>query len=186
MTAGKSISILAAALILASPMLASAQEHECTAKKAPARMALDNDVKVEVQKLELEYKLATIDLHSKKMELEKKMMAELMKEDPGRKEMEGIFDDMMKVKKDMHEKKIEHLLAVKEIMPPEHWKAYLMKRHHDSKQGCGHGRDCCAMKKGCSKIGKGAAAPCGVKKSAGCEKDHEGCESATPCVKIGK
>ncbi len=181
--------MMAAVLLAALPALATAEEHGCSAKKAVG-MKMDPKVKSEIQKLELKHKLATIDLRVKQGELEKKMMSELLKEKPSKKKIDSIFSDMMEIKEKLHKIKIEHLLAVKELLPPEQWKGYLVKQHMKGR-GCGH-ENCCGKEGGMKAEGCDShmkAEGCGAhmnKGSAGCGKGHEGCEGEASCVKIRK
>lgn len=188
--------VAAVVFVLTAASVATAQK---ACEKAGETMVspLDPEVKTAVKKLELQYKLDTVDLKTEQAKLHERMKEELMKDEPSSKAIDKIYQEMEGVRSKMHKATVAHLLAVKKVLPEDHWAAYL-KKHHGA-GGCGMGGGCMhdGMKKGCCVHGaacaKGGccmhgAAGCAPKapakmKAAGCA-DAAGC--ATPCVKIKK
>jgi hypothetical protein len=181
--------------VMAAASVATAQK-KCEGPGEMKVLTLEPGVKTAVQKLELQFRLDTIDLKAEQMKLHDKMTEELMKDDPSVKTLDGIFEQMSAVHAKMHKVTVAHLLAVKKVLPKDHWAAYLEKHHG----GCAMGGGCmnAGMEKGCCQHGPGCTKGgccthggdgCTLKapaKAPGCE-GHAGAEGcAVPCVKVKK
>ncbi|MDD3643703.1 MAG: periplasmic heavy metal sensor [Candidatus Krumholzibacteria bacterium] len=189
--------LTAVALVLTAASIATAQK-KCEGAGETVMSPLDPEVKTAVQKLALQYKLDTVDLKAAQMKLHEKMAEELMKDDPSAKALDDIYKEMSALRAKMHAATVAHLLAVKKVLPRDHWAAYL-KKHHEA-GGCGMGGGCMheGMKKGCCEHGaactKGGCcahgadgcAPKAPAGSAGCGSSAGVAGCATPCVRIGK
>jgi hypothetical protein len=171
-------SLIAVLLLVAAVTAISAQEKEVPA--AEPCEAIDSETKVKVQKLRLEYELSMVDLKAEKGKLHEEMMAELLKEESSTKTIEKLGKSMNAVQYKMHKAKIDYILNVKKVLPADHWKAFLNKKHAE---GMGHGgyphgtaaKKCCPM--------MGAA---GHKCTTACTHSAPRTGCKTPCVKVKK
>lgn len=184
--------IVAVVFAMTAASIATAQKT-CESAGEMTVSPLDPEVKTAVQKLSLQYRLDTIDLKAEQMKLHEQMAGELMKDEPSAKALDKIHQDMTAVHAKMYKVTVAHLLAVKKVLPKDHWAAYLKKHHaagcggmgggcaeHGMKGCCEHG-PACAKGGCCTHGGNGctmkAPAKSGCSEAAGC---------AVPCVKIKK
>lgn len=187
--------LLAIVFVLTAVTFANAQK-KCEGAGEMMVSPLDPEVKTAVQKLDLQYKLDSIDLKAEQMKLHDQMSEELMKDEPSAKALDKIYQDMSAVRAKMHKVTVAHLLAVKKVLPKDHWTAYL-KKHHDGgccamgggcmkggmmKGCCTHGASC--AKGCCTHGGDGCAMKASAKAGCAGAKGAAGC--ATPCVKVKK
>lgn len=191
----KFAALLAVVLLVVSFASISAQEKEV--KKAPCSStckstAIDSETKVKFQKLKLQYELDTVDLNAEKKALHKSMMTELLNEETSKKSLDKIVKSINTNQSKMLSAKMSYLLKVKEILPADHYKKFLMKGHgHGCEPGCK--KSCCTSKSAhkCGSSCSHGASKCSKAGTAGhtctdaCKTASAGCE--TPCnVKVKK
>ena len=169
----KFASLIAVLLLVAAVTAISAQEKEIPAAE-PCK-AIDSETKVKVQKLKLQYELSMVDLKAEKTKIHEEMMAELLKEESSAKTIEKLGKSMNGVQYKMHKAKIDYILKVKKVLPADHWKAFLYKKHA---AGTGHGT---AAKGCCPKAGTA-----GHKCTTACTHSAPRTGCMTPCVKVKK
>jgi hypothetical protein len=188
--------LVAVLFVMAAASVATAQK-KCEGTGEMTVAPLEPEVKTAVQKLALQYKLDTIDLKAEQMKLHEAMAGELMKDEPSAKALDKIYQDMSAVRAKMHTITIAHLLAVKKVLPKEHWSAYL-KKHQGA--GCCHMDGGCTMDgahKGCCEHGAACTkGGCCMHGGEGCTMKapaKSGCAGAAgaagcsiPCVKVKK
>jgi hypothetical protein len=155
-------------LVLAMPALVYSQEEAKPVCKKSAQ--LDKDVMIKLEKLNLQHKLDVFDLKAEKGKIHEAMMAELMKDEPSRKEIDKLFKSMNGVNSKLHKIKVDYLLKVKGILPADHWKLFLSKHHGSgcSCSGCESGCHCKGM------TGKGGS--CMEKCGSGMKIKMKGCK----------
>ena len=184
----KFAALLAVVLLVVSFASISAQETEV--KKAHCMStAIDSETKVKFQKLKLQYELDMVDLKAEKETLHKSLMTELLKEDTSKKSIDKIAKSINANQGKMLSAKMSYLLKVKDVLPADHYKKFMMKGH-----GCAPGckKSCCATKtsgckSSCSSKGASKCSMAGAKGhtcTAACASASKGC--ATPCVKVKK
>jgi len=124
-----------------------------------------------------------VDLKAEKEALHKEFMTELIKEDASKKNIDKIAKSMNSNQGKMLKAKTAYLLKVKDVLPADHYKKFLMKGY-----GCGSGckKSCCAPKAhGC----KSSCSSHGASKCSSAGAKGHTCTSAckTPCtVKVKK
>ena len=206
----KSRLLLVALFITAMlPLSLGAQEKEVEVEKYEvsckgglhAMKALDPEVKLQLEKLRVELRLANVDLMKKKAELHDKMMEEFSKDDPSRKAIDKLSSQILDVSAKMMSNRHDHMLKARKIAGAEHIIKFMgcMGGHGDCDCGMGHKSGCGAGRmtghRGCGDRMKGAKAMgrrggCGsgdgrhmMKKGAGCGigGDHE---CAEKCAEI--
>jgi len=167
----KKFAVLLAVLLMAvSSMVLSAQEKAAPETHCKSMAPLDQETRVKLEKLKLQYKLAMVDLDAEKETIQKGMMEELLKAESSPKALEKLGKSMNALQYKMHQAKMDYLLGAKAVLPAEHWEGFLMKQHA---AGSACRKACCAM---------GA----GYEKSAGCARSAGCSMSAGKCAMAGK
>ena len=181
----KFAALLAVVILVVSFVSISAQE------KAPcSSTAVDSETKVKFQKLKLQYELDMVDINAEKDALHKSLMTELLSEETSKKNLDKIAKSINTNQGKMVKAKMSYLLKVKDVLPADHYKKFLMKGH-----GCAPGckKPCCADKSShkCGSSCSHGASKCSKAGTAGhtctsaCTSASAGCE--TPCeVKVSK
>jgi hypothetical protein len=181
----KFAALLAVVLLVVSFVSISAQE------KAPcSSTAVDSETKVKFQKLKLQYELDMVDLNAEKDGLHKSLMTELLSEETSKKNIDKIAKSINTNQGKMLKAKMSYLLKVKDVLPADHYKKFLMKGH-----GCAPGckKPCCSTKasgckSSCSSHGASKCSKAGTDGhtwTSACTSASAGCE--TPCdVKVSK
>ena len=183
----KFAALLAVVILVVSFVSISAQE------KAPcSSTAVDSETKVKFQKLKLQYELDMVDINAEKDALHKSLMTELLSEETSKKNLDKIAKSINTNQGKMLKAKMSYLLKVKDVLPADHYKKFLMKGH-----GCAPGckKPCCSTK------ASGCKSSCSSKGASKCSKagteGHtctDACKTAsasehceTPCnVKVTK
>jgi hypothetical protein len=176
----KFAALLAVVLLVVSFVSISAQE----------KAAVDSETKVKFQKLKLQYELDMVDLNAEKDGLHKSMMTELLSEETSKKNIDKIAKSINTNQGKMLKAKMSYLLKVKDVLPADHYKKFLMKGH-----GCAPGckKPCCSTKasgckSSCSSHGASKCSKAGTDGhtcTSACTSASAGCE--TPCkVKVSK
>jgi hypothetical protein len=182
-------------LVIAMPAVVLSQDEVKTKPMCKKTVQIDKAVKLKLEKLNLQHKLDNFDLNAKQEKIKEEMMAELMKEEPSRKAIDKLYDDLAAVKGKLYKNKIDHLLEVKKLLPADHWELYLQK-HHGSKCSCGesgrcshcgqkHGSSCCSGHGSCSHMGCGQMEKghkCGSMK--GCGQGGRMMKTGTSCKDV--
>ena len=200
----KSLLVIVALIIaVVLPMSIAAQEKdvevkveviECdhgSGKSAQAKCDLDPEVALNIQKLNLELKIKNLELEKKVSEIHKEIYGAYLEEKPDVKKIKKLTKEMLAVKGDLMENQHDHFLAVRKLVPIDHFKMFMAHHGHGAKMGSGmhgkmgHGRsDCCSHGKmdGCRSIKSGKG--CGTRSStaSGCSH-HKG---AGKCVGKGE
>jgi hypothetical protein len=183
----KRFAALLAVLFLAlSFTVISAQEKAVPENHCKSMAPLDQETRVKLEKLKLQYKLTMVDLDAEKETIHKSMMEELLKEETSTKAVEKLGKSMNDIQYKMHQAKVDYLLKVKAVLPAEHWKGFLMKQHAEG-MGCAMGKGS-AKGMGCEK----SAGKCGMEGKDG-HKCTEACKTSdaddhckVPCKKMKK
>ena len=186
----KKFAVLFAVVLLAVSFVSISAQEKAPSSSACKSTAIDSETKVKFQKLKLQYELDMVDLNAEKETLHKEMMTELLSEETSKKSIDKITKSINTNQGKMLKAKTSYLLKVKDILPADHYKKFLMKGH-----GCAPGckKPCCAKKtsgcksscssKGASKCSK--AGTDGHTCTSVCKTASAGC--ATPCsVKVSK
>ncbi len=118
------IVVAALAFLLLIPQLSLARGY----RRPAGEGCLEFEDRVELKKLRLEHQLASVDLKAELEQLREKMHEELSKDDPSRRALEKIADEMHALKKMMMKKRIDHLLDVRKVLSAEEWKEFM--KHH--------------------------------------------------------
>lgn len=186
----KKFAMLFAVVLLVVSFVSISAQEKAPCSSTCKSTAVDSETKVKFQKLKLQYELDTVDLNAEKKTLHKSLMTELLNEETSKKSLDKIVKSINTNQSKMINAKMSYLLKVKDVLPADHFKKFLMKGH-----GCAPGckKPCCATKStGCksSCSSKGAskcssAGTAGHTCSSSCTTASAGCE--TPCsVKVKK
>ncbi len=172
-------SLIAVLLLVAAVTAISAQEKE--APGAEPCTAIDSETRVKVQKLKLQYELSMVDLKVEKNKIHEEMMTELLKEESSTKTIEKLGKSMNGVQYKMHKAKIDYMLKVKKVLPADHWKVFLHKRHA---AGAGHGKSSPhgTSAKGCCPTAGTRGHTC----TSACTHSSLRAGCKTPCVRVRK
>ncbi|MBN1164134.1 MAG: hypothetical protein JXB45_06125 [Candidatus Krumholzibacteriota bacterium] len=169
-------------VVLLVPVLLSAQGERKNLGLQPGVCAekakIDPDTKVKLEKLMLEFKLKNVDLVASRKKIKQALKEEMLKEKASRQEVDKLSKKLMAVESTLHENHVDYAFAVREILNPEQFKAYMARHGGEARCGCGScGGDggCCAGSEGCrSGGGRGMHKMQGM--GRGCGMDAGGCK----------
>ena len=117
-----------------------------------------------------------VDLNAEKGKLHDTLMAELMKEDASSKSIDKIAKSINTNRGKALSLKMDYLLKVKKVLPPDHFKAFITKGHKGQSCAPGCKKPCCATKStGC----KGAS-KCPMAGTEG-HKCTDACKTGSHC-----
>lgn len=146
------ITVVVLALMLSGAVMA--QRADRPARRRMRDLELDEVQLERLETLRMEHRLAMVDLRAEQRKLRLTMQKELRADDPDRTELEGIAGKIAGVREKIEKRRLEHLLAVREIVNKDQWKQFL--RRHNDRRGVGEmGTFHPRMRGGCGRLGRG-------------------------------
>jgi len=171
----KKFAVLFAVVLLAVSFVSISAQEKAPCASACKSTAIDSETKVKFQKLKLQYELDMVDLNAEKETLHKAMMTELLNEETSKKSIDKIAKSINTNQGKMIKAKMSYLLKVKDVLPADHYKKFLMKSSCHGMKGHGHN----GCEPGCKK-------PCCASKASGCKSKSAGCsKGASKCSSAG-
>jgi hypothetical protein len=193
----KRFALLIIAVMLAVTFNAASAEEKAAPEASKCKKSstcLDSATKVEFEKLKLKYELSVVDLNAEKKQIQEALMKELASEEMSKKSIDKLVKSMNANHAKLLDAKMDYVLKVKKVLPPDHFNKFLHKQHAKksscSCSCCSSGScSCCKRGSGCS---HGTAHKCSsscAHKSASCPmagtKGHSCTSACTTAAKTG-